>query len=521
LEFNKKLDADNHLNAVYGWRYYDNIFESDYENIHNTGSNHNTTISNSGDYRKVDGIFNHTKSLAHFLSLKYNFAERYFLNAAVSMDASSRFGKDAEDGIHLFGSSWGLFPSVGGAWLVTAEEFMKNLTFVDLLKIRAGYGITGNDGIKDYEALAYFTGLQYISDLNGIVLSKLENTKIQWETTAKLNAGFDIDLFKNRLRLGFDYFISNTSNLLVLKDLPEISGLEKYWANDGKLRNTGYELSFEVKALNLKKFQWEAGASVGHYKNEIVSLPEGKSYTTSVYDGEVLTTVGQPVGVFYGYKTKGVFSTNEDAAAEGLSKRNADGAYSPFMAGDIHFEEVLEDGIINEADKQIIGDPNPDIYGNIFSKWTYGNWTLNAIFTYSYGNDVYNYYRSKLEAGSDFNNQTMAMLNRWTAAGQTTAQPKATYGDPMGNARFSDRWIEDGSYLRLKTLSLAYDVPIKDNIYVHGLNIWVSANNLFTLTKYLGMDPEFSSGNSVFYQGVDAGLLPLTQSFYVGIKLNL
>jgi hypothetical protein len=154
------------------------------------------------------------------------------------------------------------------------------------------------------------------------------------------------------------------------------------------------------------------------------------------------------------------------------------------------------------------------------TKFTYGRLALSGIFTYSYGNDIYNYKRSLLESGKDFSNQTTAMLGRWTADGQTTTQPKAMYGDPMGNSRFSDRWIEDGSYIKLKNVTLSYDFPIKSD-YVEGINLWVSATNLFSLTKYLGSDPEFSAGNSVFYQGVDAGLVPQTKSYYVGIKLNL
>jgi len=276
-----------------------------------------------------------------------------------------------------------------------------------------------------------------------------------------------------------------------------------------------------MKLLNLKNFKWELGLSAGHYKNRITDLNiDSKSFTTQVYNGEVLMAVGQPVGVFYGYKTQGVYSTQQQADNAGLKIKNTDGTYTKFSAGDVIFEDKVADGVIDEKDKQVIGNPNPDYYGNITSKWTVNRFTLSTVFTYSYGNDVYNYYRSQLESGSDFSNQTTAMLNRWTADGQVTSQPRAVYGDPMGNARFSDRWIEDGSYLKLKSITLSYDLPVKSK-YFEGLNIWVAANNLYTLTNYLGFDPEFSSGNSVYYQGVDAGLLPQTKSYFVGLKLNL
>ena len=234
----------------------------------------------------------------------------------------------------------------------------------------------------------------------------------------------------------------------------------------------------------------------------------------------MLTAVGEPAGVFYGYKTNGVFATTAQAQAANLKILNANGTYSTFGAGDVIFVDKNKDGIIDSKDEQVIGNPNPNFYGVFNSKFSYKRFTLNALFTYSLGNDIYDYQRSQLEAGSDFSNQTTAMLRRWTAEGQLTDIPQATYGDPMGNSRFSDRWIEDGSYIRLKTVSLSYELPIKSN-FIEGISLWVSASNLITMTHYLGTDPEVSANNSVYFQGVDNGLIPLTRSYYLGIKLNL
>ncbi|HRZ97000.1 MAG TPA: SusC/RagA family TonB-linked outer membrane protein, partial [Paludibacter sp.] len=521
LTYNKKLNALNTLKAMYGFRFINNYYESDFVEEHNSGSNNNTTITGSYDYLRVNGINNSTNSLSHYLNGEYDYDKRFFVNATVSLDASSRFGRKTEGGIRMFGESWGVFPTVNAAWLVTSEEFMKNVSLIDFLKLRVGYGITGNDGIRDYESMAYFNAVRFYERANGLVITNLENTKIQWENTMRANLGFDLGLLNDRLSVSLDYFNGTTNHLLIMKDLPIISGLGKYWTNGGSLKNNGLEFSLNMKVLNLKNLKWELGLSAGHYQNEITHLDvEGGSYTTKVYDGEVLMAEGQPVGVFYGYKTKGVFSTQPDATAAGLKIMNEDGTFTDFNAGDIIFEDKVVDGIIDEKDKQIIGNPNPDLYGNITSKWTVNRFTLSTVLTYSYGNDVYNYYRSQLESGSDFSNQTTTMLSRWTADNQTTLQPKAAYGDPMGNARFSDRWIEDGSYLRMKNITLSYELPLKSK-YFEGLNLWVSANNLFTVTNYLGLDPEFSAGNSVYYQGIDAGLIPLTKSYYFGIKLNL
>lgn len=258
---------------------------------------------------------------------------------------------------------------------------------------------------------------------------------------------------------------------------------------------------------------------LGHYKNKIVSLAGG-SYTTDFQGARILTAENSPAGVFYGYKTKGVFSTSEEAAAAGLSLRSESGELIPFSAGDMRFEEVVEDHIINEKDLQVIGDPNPDLYGNFNFNLRYKNLTLETLFTYSYGNDAYNGLRANLESGSNIYNQATSMQNRWVANGQKTDIPRAVYKDPMGNSRFSDRWIEDASFLKFKTLSVSYKVPLNLS-YLQEITVWGTVNNLFTLTKYKGADPEFSYGNSVLYQGIDAGLTPQSRSFLIGVRVNL
>lgn len=518
LTYAKNFNTVHHLKAMVGWRFLNNYYESDYIEEHNTGANNNTTINGSRDFLQVYGLNNRTKSISNYLNVEYDYDNRYFLNAAVAMDGSSRFGKETKGGIQLLGASWGLFPSINGAWLVSGEKFMQSLDFISYLKLKAGYGITGNDGILDNQAMAYFASVRFMDRANGLVLANLSNPALKWETTGRVNFGVDLTLF-DRLSASFDYFMSNTSDLLVLKDLPFASGLDKYWTNDGAMKNDGYEFSLNWRAVNLRNLKWELGATVGHYKNEITSLPNG-NYTTKVLDGEVITAVGNPAGSFYGFKTEGVFATQTEAETAGLKLLNPDGSYSSFNAGDMKFVDVDGNDIINDKDRQIIGDPNPDYYGNFFSKLSVQRFTLNTVFSYSYGNDVYNYQRSKLESGADFGNQTSAMLRRWVVEGQNTDMPKSYYGDPMGNSRFSDRWIEDGSYLKLKNVSLSYELPLKSD-FIEGISFWIAANNLVTFSNYLGLDPEFSVSNSVYFQGVDAGLIPPTRSYFLGVKFNL
>ena len=225
--------------------------------------------------------------------------------------------------------------------------------------------------------------------------------------------------------------------------------------------------------------------------------------------------------MFYGYKTLGVFSTSEEANAANLYVLGDNGVdKNNFGAGDIHFADLDNNGRIDENDRKVIGDPNPDFYGNLFTTLNWKRLKLDVRFTYSVGNDVYNYMRQQLESGSRFMNQTTALARRWQMEGQVTDIPKLSFQDPMGNSRFSDRWIEDGSYIRLKSATLSYELPLKSQ-YIQGLQFWVQGNNLFTFSKYLGSDPEFSMTSSVLGQGIDLGRLGQSRSIVAGMKINL
>jgi len=252
-----------------------------------------------------------------------------------------------------------------------------------------------------------------------------------------------------------------------------------------------------------------------------------------IYGATIRSEVGQAANLFYGYKSLGVFSTTADAQAAsahaaGEATYDAKGLYFLddshnrvyFEAGDVHFADLNGDGMIDAQDQTIIGDPNPDIYGNIFTSLSWKRFTLDVRFNYSLGNDIYNYMRSQLEGGSRFMNQSTAMLRRWQVEGQQTDMPRITFQDPKGNSRFSDRWIEDGSYLRLKSVTLSYNLPINSE-YIQGFQFWVQGNNLLTFTKYLGTDPEMTMTSSVLGQGIDLGRLGQSRSIVAGVKINL
>lgn len=516
LTYEKSFDLQHRIKATAGLRFIYNYLESDYVEEYNSGSNNNTTITGAYDFLYVDGLNNETKSMSNYYQAEYAYDQRYFLTGALSLDASSRFGNNTRGGVN----GVGIFPSVNGAWIVSSENFMHSVRPVSFMKLRLGYGLTGNDDIRDYESQTYFSSIRFADRSNGLVLSNLANTRVQWETTARANVGLDLGLFNDRLNVQADFYHSTTSDLLTLQPLPEITGLRYFWSNGGEMTNTGWELAAQLKVLNTRDFQWELGLSAGGYVNEVQSLPDNRPIISALYGGEMITQVGQPYASFYGYKTTGVYKTRDEAEAGGLTKLMNDGSYAPFGAGDMIFEEVVKDGVIDEKDRQIIGNPTPSLYGNFSTRMNYKRWSLNAVFAYSLGNEVYNYYRRNLESGMNYNNQTLAMNRRWTGEDQDTDMPRAVYGDPMGNARFSDRWIEDGSYLRFKNLSIAYELPLNSE-FIEGLSVWASGENLYTWSRYLGLDPEVSAGNSVFQQGIDIGLLPPTRSYSIGVKINL
>ena len=512
---------DHFLAAKGGFRYTRDTYRLNTQIGYDSGNDKTPNQSSSLKYKDTDGLDNKDIDLTYYLTADYNFREKYYLYAALALDGSSKFGVDSEDGMKIGNYAFGLFPSVEAAWVLTNEKWFKPTRAVNYLKLNAGFDLLGNDDINSIAARTYFTSGKLFNSLTGLSMSNIGNSKLQWETTARFTAGIQGAFANNRLFVALNYFNANTYNLLSLGTLSYISGLETNWINDGRIHNEGFDVSVDAKFVNTKNWKWSMGVSMGHYVNEIKRLPGDRtSMTTDLYTATILNQVGSAAGLFYGYKTDGVFTTADEASAAAVYQTTETGARKYFGAGDTKFVDADGNHCINSKDMQVIGDPNPDIYGTISTQLSYKNLTLSAAFNYSVGGDIYNYQRSILESGSFFYNQTTNMLARWTHDGQQTDVPHATFLDDMGNSRFSDRWIEDGSYLKLKNVTLSYRIPIR-NTYIQGLTIWGAANNLFTITKYLGSDPEFAHSNSVLGMGIDRGLLPVGRSFALGLKINL
>jgi len=517
LKYQRVFDRKHNLTAMAGMRYQTNNAEGDWVLAYNSSSDDMRSIGSSKlDLASASGLLEDWKWLSFYLNGEYAYNKRYYLSYNMAMDGSSRYGEKASN-LRMGGHAFGLFPSVTGAWLVSSEDFLSDIDMLNVLRLRLGYSVAGNDNIGNYSARTAYASQNFFG-YYGLVRSNFANSSLKWETNTKLNAGIDMAMFNDRLNVSFDIFQSKTTDLLMLEEGKDYYGLSYYLTNNGAMQNRGFDLSVWGRVISSVNFKWDVGVNVSVYRNKVISLPQNNK-VTEIANGSVITREGSPVGLFYGYKTDGVYATSDAAANEGLHIRFSADSLTPFRAGDMRFVSVDGDDVIDEKDMTVIGDPNPDFFGSITSKFQWKRLSFDMVWTYSYGNDVYNALRASLESMSGYENQTRNVMNRWSREGHVTNTPRAQWGDPMGNARFSDRWIEDGSYLRLKTISVSYDVPLNVR-FIRGVQVYATANNLLTFTKYLGYDPEFSAQQSPLSYGVDMGLLPQPRTVLLGVKLG-
>ncbi|MBS1563346.1 MAG: SusC/RagA family TonB-linked outer membrane protein [Bacteroidetes bacterium] len=521
LHYNRTFNRLHQLDLRVGLRYVKSSAEQDNGFGFNAATDQLTGVQYGlNSLRSIGGSMGDWKWLNSYFAANYNIAGKYLLTVNLAADASSRFGsnvKSSATAIDAGDHAIALFPSVAGAWIISSEKFMQQYRFVDLLKLRVSAGITGNDDIGNYTARKYYTA-QNLLGISGLVRGNVGNEQLQWESVQKLNAGLDVALFNERLTVSFDAYRHQTSKMIVYQPLGAASGFDYTATNSGGMRTSGWELSATARIINHAGLKWDLGFNIARYKSVVTDLPSG-SFTTDYAGATMITQVGSAPNMFYGYRTNGIYTTNAAAAAEGLSNRNSNGSTTPFRGGDVRFVDY-GDKVIDAGDRSVIGNPNPDYYGGVNSRVSYKSWTLDLLCTFSVGNEVYNYTRRQLESMSGYGNQLQSVDNRWRTDGQVTNMPRATWGDPMGNSRFSDRWIEDGSYFRIRTASVSYNIPIKPGA-VKYTTVFVTGTNLLTFTKYLGYDPEVSAGPGVYGQGLDILQEPQYRSVQAGLRIGL
>lgn len=517
LNFSKDLGNSSQLQAAAGFRYHNHDAEQDYALGFNSATDQLVSIGNSTAASRVyGGHIGSWNSLTTYALGSLTLKNKYIFNGSVGVDGSSRFGDKVKSSIKIDDKAFGIFPAVGAAWILSNEDFLKSNASVNLLKMRVNYGVVGNDDVGNYAARQNYISQNFLG-VQGLVREGLANPYLKWESVEKLNAGLDVSFFQERLNVSVDVYQHTTRDMLVYNRGNALAGVAYYLYNNGSMRNRGVDLNIFGRVVD-RAVKWDAGLTLGTYQNEMVSLPE--TSFTSYAGATFITEKGSPANSFYGYKFDGVYSTEAEAQAADLGILDIAGEKVPFNAGDARFVDKNRDGIIDESDRFILGNPIPDLFGGLNNTISYKNWKFGALFTFSVGNDIYNYTRAQLESGSTYYNQTELLQGRWRTEGQVTNVPKAAYGDPMGNARFSDRWIEDGSYLRLRQVSLEYNFPVNKQIIKY-VRIYGTANNLFTWSKYLGYDPEFASSADIFHQGVDVTLEPIYKSVQLGLRIGL
>jgi TonB-linked SusC/RagA family outer membrane protein len=514
----KKIYKDIHnFVARLGMRYQANKASQHVALGFNSATDDLTSVqSGVNALRQVGGGLGEWNWLNFYFNSEYGFRNKLFFTLNAAMDGSSRFGPQASHGITISGRKFPVMPSLSAAWLVSSENWMAN-SALDLLKLRGTYAIAGNDDIGNYNSSHTYTS-QNLLGAQGLIRGNIANAALQWETVTKMNLGLDLAFWNERINISVDAYKHKTTNMLVYQPLSPLSGFEYTLTNDGSMQNTGLEVALNVRLVNGNNLKWDAGIQAATNKNKVLAVPGG-SVITPFAGATMITVVGKPASQFYGYRTNGVFAT--DAETGGLQKKNTDGSLTPFTGGDVSFADLDGNNIIDENDRDVIGDPNPVFTGGFSNRISWKRFELNALITFSQGGDVYNYQRYRLESASGTENQLQRVNNRWRSPGHVTTTPKAVWGDPMGNSRFSDRWIEDGSYVRLRNISIQYNVPVKAGIFIKSFTVYGAATNVFTLTKYKGYDPEFSVTQSLFTQGIDTGLDPVYRNMTIGFRMGL
>jgi len=507
--FNKTIAAKHKVNAVAGWQAITTRKEFDAGEGRNTSSDFYKTLDNVSTVgRQFFGYINQWNWMNTYLHANYNFNNLFSAGANLSFDGASSFGNNAPQ--------FGLFPSVNTALFLKNMKGIQQIGFINKLTIRAELSKTGNSNFASNLSDYYYRN-QVFRQLSGIVRDNIPNTKLRWEDNSSLNLGIDFSGFNQQIDLTFDWYSNTASEVIMPQSISPAFGFDFIYNNMATIRNTGFELGFQAYLLNTKNFYFLLGGNIASNKNVMTDMAGEDDKLVEFEDGAaMITQEGKPVFNFYGYQTDGVFANSLDAQAAKLTNY----AGTAFGAGDIKYIDQNTDGKIDKYDRVIIGDPNPDFFGGLYASIGYKRISLTANFTYSYGNEIYNALRREYESMDDFGNQLVSTTRRWQEENDVTDMPRALYGDPIGNSDFSDRWIEDGSYLKLKSLTLSYDFKRGDLFILEGGTLYLSVENLYTVTRYLGYDPELSYSYEPYKQGIDFGKAPVPRTVKIGFKLQ-
>jgi len=517
LIFNKSF-ARNNVQIVAGASFQEDVINSTYAETVDFPTDEFTGLSSGATPVTTNGGFTGDNIQSYFGSFNYNFSNKYYLAGTFRADGSSRF----------INNKWGFFPGVSTGWNISEENFMKGGAF-DLLKLRVGWGQTGNNTFGNFASLQLYGGGANYQDIPGTRPSQLGNPDLKWETTTQTNVGLDFSILNGRFGGSVDYYIKNTEDLLLDKPIPTTSGFTTVLQNVGEMKNTGVDLSLNSTNIQKDNFSWSTTLTVGYLKNEVVTLVDGIPFDAGFANR---IAEGRPLGSFFGHVTDGIFQNQGEIDAHATQA-----TASP---GDIRFQDIGGgagednilgtaddlglDNIINDDDRTYIGKALPDFTGGIRNQLNFYGVDLNFFFQFATGFQIYNNNLAFTEGmNSVFAPSRNAWENRWQQDGDQTDIPRLIRDDPNNNRRNSVRFVEDGDYIRLKTLTLGYTLPtdVTENIGVRRARIYMSSFNLLTFTKYSGFDPEvniFDGSNTAL--GTDFLTFPQARSLVFGINVG-
>ena len=525
LAYDKKIKEKHKINAVVGYTYQENKY--DYV-VAGRGGNFTQNIPVLNDQvflpTDVSQTYNAAESgtnkraMSYFGRVNYDFDSRGYFGFSIRRDGTSNFAP---------GNKFATFPSVSAAWRLSQEPFLRNVKWIDELKVRSSFGYTGNPDV---------TGNAYIQSINqsfqytfgnssgsgGTVLgaapSKTYNPNIRWEKNEQFNFGVDGSFFSGKLNASVDLYQRRSIDLILYVAPPLISGTyEAVPFNTGIMRNRGIDLTLSGKVINNNNLKWNINTVLGTYKNKVVSMglsaPINNGFAR-ITGGSKRIEAGFPVEYFYGFVTEGIFQSYEEISNHASQAPGIDPTTST-APGDLKFKDLNGDGIINDQDRTNIGNFNPTFTYGITNTVSYKNLELTFFLQGSEGNKILNFTRWYTEGGVSNGNYSKDVIGRWTGPGTSNTMPRLVLNDPNGNNRVSDRFVEDGSYIRMKNVRIAYNLPAKwvANKVMKKAQVYVSAQNLFTITNYSGMDPEVGGG-------VDIGFYPQSRTFIAGATIE-
>lgn len=489
-----------------------------------TGRSSDATVEldNALKAESVGGNRSDWAIMSYLGRINYSYDNRYFLTASLRADGSSRFGPK---------NRYGYFPSFSGAWTISNEDFMQDNKILSFLKLRAGYGMTGNQLIDNFiytdrlDALGQYNfGSSSNSSSNTVGLiypDKLSNPDIKWESVEQYNLGIDMAFLNSRISFTADFYLKNTNDMLTQVPVPQTSGsslnsADWPYVNIGKVRNTGMEFSINTVNFETKDFKWNTGFNIAFNKNKVINI--GGS---DIFEYLLLLREGEPINVFYGYAVDHIYQNLDDvftgpAMEMRASDKNSHNSQTNTSPGDIAFKKFTDGNVITEKDRTIIGNPHPKFTAGLNNSISYKNIDISFFLQAVYGNEIFNEIRREHESMSTTYNQLASTSNRWTGENSSYSMPRAIYADPNDNNRRSDRYVENGSFLKLRNLNIAYRLPERwtKSLSLQGAKIYANIDNLFTITKYSGLDPE------VGVNGYDYVIYPPARTFMFGVNIN-